>query len=162
MQKLYKPPRSKTLVTPPGIDSVIPPPPTHNRTEAIATISRYTIRTTRELKRVTGYRGGCKIRWYSLRKGHRVIKAGLDSLVGVVDTISEYWVLGVDKWIFTRSVRSNTDEQTARRRRWRNLRWNVEEMAAEGQKFETTYEIIQKSWGVSSIESFLSDLFFEN
>lgn len=100
-----------------------------------------------------------------MRKGHRVIKAGLDSVIEVVDTISEYWVLGVDKWIFTRSVRSNIDytvEQTARRRRWRNLRWNVEEMAAEGQKFETTYEIIQQIWGVSSIESFLSDLFFEN
>lgn len=67
-----------------------------------------------------------------------MIKAGLDSVVEVVDTISKYWVLGVDIWTFTRSVHY-TVEQAARRRRWRNLKWKVEEMAAEGQKFETTF-----------------------
>lgn len=97
-ETLYKPPRAKTSVTTLGIDSVTPPPP---RTEAIATVSRFTNRTTREIKRVTGYKGGCKIRWYSLRKGYKVIKAGLDSVVEVVNPILEYWVLGVDRWTFT-------------------------------------------------------------
>lgn len=42
-------------------------------------------------------------------EGCGVIKAGLDFLVGVIYLVSEYWVLGVEKWSFTRSVRSNTD-----------------------------------------------------